>query len=462
MNCSRSLSLLASLAITTIATSTRAQSSLIPPDAPAAAPAAKDSAPPSTRPAADIEVLLKDMSSDDWKLRQQAADAIGDLDPAMLPRLRKAIEATTDVDLHSALLTAVKRVEDKAMIMPSLVTLHLKDAAPLDALNQLAAQLNFDLVADSTDWLGEGKVNIDADHLPFWTVMKMLSPQWPVKVVSMPTDPSRLSLVGTGNNLMNDRSTVAGSFLICPTTLTTNANIDLLPAVPEFKSRSYVLHVAVLAEPKLRASRISLAVKEAIDENGKSLKPAENAAGNPNAVFFNGMQGGTSGQQPALQVRMSPPPDAGKTIAKMSGVVRCRVPTRTQHVEVGDLADGKEHTVDLGGRQLKVTVTATDKQYDVKILMAMGNTNPNDEQSMAMLRDMNLIDADGNSLYRRGISPFGNNARNWVFGATFSREGTAFGRKGKVTGEAVKLVWDVAVETKDMETPFELVNIPIP
>jgi len=459
MNCmprclSRSIVLAAQCVVCSVACSIVCCSAAVvradePTTAPTTVPATQSSASDSLK---KLDKLLAALSSDDWKQRQQAADGLAQLDPILLPRLREAVDATSDSDLRNALLGAMKQIEERTKVGASLVSLNVKDAPAVEVLKSLGAQLSFDLVADNTEWLNDVRVTVSADRQPFWTVMKSLSPQWPVRVATPTSDPTRITLQGVGTNYLNERAAVAGPFLICPVSMQSNGSADLLPAVPVIKFRMISLQLMVLSEPKLHASRITVSIAEALDENGKTLSLPD-AGGR--------MMMGMSAVSPAAMtsVRLSPPADAGKKIAKLTGTIACRIPTRTKHIELADFADGKKHPIDLGGRQVDVTVFSHDKLYDVKLAMPQ-NINPQDELALSQSRDMTLLDAAGHPLFRRSFAQ-AMNGRNWEITVTFAQEGTAIGRSDSVAGEAAKLVWELPVEFKEVQTPFELTNIPL-
>jgi len=415
---------------------------------PSTLPASQPSSQPSK-----VEQLIQALESDDWKVRQQAAESLGNAGPAMLPGLRRIIETTADVELRSTLVAAVKRIEESAMATPSLVTLHAKDTPAVEVLNSLGGQVDFDIVADSTEWLADSKITLDVERQPFWAVMNQLSSQWPVRVAPNPNDVGRLTIFEKGNNYFTERSCVTGPFLVCPMLLQSNSILDLLQPVPQPKYRSLILQLTVLAEPKVRTSRLSLSMKEAVDENGKAFTGVQVPGMVARPQMFPLSQGST------VSLQLTPPADVGRKIARLSGTVSGRVPLTTRQVEVAGISDAAEHAVDLGGRRVKVTVTPREKQYDVKIVLPPG-ANIQDDLSLSQVRDVSLLDAKGVTLFRRNTAQT-MNGRAWQFTITYVRESTAFGRPGKSAGEAAKLVWDLPIDYKDVELPFELSQIPL-
>ncbi len=424
---------------------------------PAADPSTAPTESPSTRPAvvdpaAKLDQILKDLSSDDWKVRQQAADSLLEVDASQLPRLRKLIDDTKDLDLRNTLLATIGRLEERGLISPSLVSLHVKDASAVTTLEALGKQLEFSLVTDSIDWLSSAKLTADIDHQPFWSAMKTLAPQWPVRINPVPNDTGRLRLLNVGNDYLNPNSTVAGPFLICPVSLQSSGSVDLLAPAPAFKFRSFMLQLAVLPEPKLRAARLRVTVTDCIDEKGNKVKTTDD-----NVRI--GIIEMPLSQASTVMLRLYPEGDMGKKIATLSGVIRFRMPVRSRNIEMDDVFNGKEKPIDLGGRQVKVTVTPQEKDFLVKLAIPT-NVSIHDEQSLAAVRDMVLLDAEGNPLFRRGTTQSMVN-RNWEFNTVFAREGISFGPGSKSTGEAAKLVWNIPIESKDIEQPFELKNIQI-
>jgi hypothetical protein len=414
------------------------------------APATRPATQPATRPS--LEQLLVDLSADDWKLRQQAADALGDLDAASLPKLKHAAGTSTDPDIRNALETAIRRIEQTAAASPSMVSLSFKNAPAVDVMNALADQLSYPLAYDGDEWLKNVNLSIDAKDQPFWGVLKQLAPQWTGRPVQTTNDPTRIVFAATGTNYVTARAAVAGPFLVCPVMLMTNGQVDLLGDKPAVKFRNLNLQLMVLAEPKVRLSRLIVTAKQAVDDNGKVIA-LENMSGmQPMTVM---------GTQPMTLLPLRLPGEVGKTLAKLSGVVRARVPSRLRHVEMNDALGGKEQSVDLSGKAVKVLVKQREDLYDVRLQVPTMNGMV-DEATQAVVRDLSVIDAEGRPLARRAFAQTPNVKPNvWEYTVIFTREGTNFGQNARKAGEPAKLIWELAVEPKELDVPFELSNLPI-
>ena len=73
---------------------------------------------------------------------------------------------------------------------------------------------------------------------------------------------------------------------------------------------------------------------------------------------------------------------------------------------------------------------------------------------------MSLLDSAGNPLFRRGTTQ-AMTAQSWEFSTVFARDGISFGPGVKSVGKADKLVWDLPIESKNLEQSFELKDIPL-
>jgi hypothetical protein len=258
-------------------------------------------------------------------------------------------------------------------------------------------------------------------------------------------------LAGTGQNYLGPRSTVAGPFAICPITLNSSATLDLLAEKPQPKFRSMTLQVMILAEPKLRSARFNLIINEAIDETGKNLIAAE-------TTTTVQPLGGT-GQMASIPLRLQGG-EVGKKLTKVSGTLRARVAARSRTIELDDALKAQDKDFDFSGRSMKITVTPKDDLYEVKLkLPNRGNTQ--DETGISLHRDLTMVDADGNALHRRSFQQAHVPPGSWEYTFTFAREGAGFGKQARKTGEPAKLIWNLAVEPKELDVPFELTDIPL-
>jgi hypothetical protein len=407
---------------------------------------------PATQPAG-VDQLLAELSAEDWQTRQRAAEALAQLGTEHLPRLRQLADSTTDPDVRTAIVAAMRRMEETAAASATPLTLDFKDAPAVDVLNAIGKQVSYSIVADSTEWLKDVKVSIDAKDQPFWEVMKQLSAQWPVRPSQQANDPTRIALTNTGQNFLSPRAAVAGPFVICPVMLNSNATIDLLADKPQARFRSMHLQVMVLAEPKVRASRITLTIKTAVDENGKSL------------LTGNGMSTvqptGNIGQMASIPLRVQAAAgEIGKTIIRMTGSIKARVPSRLRYVELDDALNLSNRQIDLSGRQVKVNVRPHDDVYEVK-LQTPNRGGAMDEATTNVYRALSVVDAEGQALYRRSFAQTMVQPNNWEYTLTFARDGSAFGQQNRKTGEPAKLIWDLPVETKDLDVEFVLTDIPL-
>src|SRR4051812_28033025 len=87
-------------------------------------------APATTQSTSEVDTLIHQLSSDNWRQRQAAQERLVVLgDEAREPLARAAKEGADD-ETRSRAESALAQIDENQAIGPSIITLHLKNIAP--------------------------------------------------------------------------------------------------------------------------------------------------------------------------------------------------------------------------------------------------------------------------------------------------------------------------------------------
>jgi hypothetical protein len=355
---------------------------------------------------------------------------------------------------------------------PAVVTIKAKEAPARQVFEDLARQAGAVIPAMPTDLL-EGpalpKVTIDVERQGFWTALKELGRVSGVGPVVNEDDPYPRLVLGAGSGFWEEPHAIAGPVVVFASDISRSATVEL-GKTRHRTQRELNLEMTAFVEPGLRVVWVSpeLEVKEAVDENGKALtaaKPEASASDEPveeDAEFAD--QPGTRVWSWDLLLRLDCPENVGKKLAKLRGVTRIRVATKVSPVEVVDVMKARDVTRTVGGvgftfRNLK----KADIEYVLRISLRRQKT-PAKEWGLLMHSVyngmMSLYDEKGRLVASRCTENGGEYGGQKVDATLrFVREpGVSHGE----AGEPHKLVWEAAVEGKDVAIEFELRDLPVP
>lgn len=341
------------------------------------------------------------------------------------------------------------------VVNASRVTLELKGVAPKAAFAQLAGQSGMLLrpyppnLWESREW---GTVDLSLKDVSFWTAVRELCDKTGLSLqrIGMERD---LYLMQGGNRAFGGYPTSEhGPFLVVAQSLERIHQVDLTRGrEPE---RRCDLRFVLYAEPRITIvkgdSRITII--EGVDENGRKLTPSA-------AVAVSSAQAVRTWMW-AMSAGLTLPEGAGQKIASLKGAVRLQVQTRSLRVEFDDVLTQKDVVRTVAGRKVvfKEAKKAGTETYTVQIEVHRDPGKPAEWNDIDLYSTFRMEDAEGKSLTRRnpgGRGAGGSGVMNIVL--TFGRESWAGG-----AGEPAKLVWDMPLETGEIEVPFEFSDLPMP
>jgi len=413
--------------------------------------------PAATQPtAANIDALIQQLSSEQWRARQQAQERLGEMGDAVVPRLTALARESNDEEVRSRAEAALKQIEANNKTAPTLITLHLKDAPLAAILAEVSRQAKAEIVLwpPLNNQPDQTKLTIDVDRQPFWTVMKEICTQ--AKCSPWPMGQGReITLQRNMDGFGKAPFCQYQCFFVSVESATRSHTVDY--ANPQRVQNNFAVQMKVLADPKLRVLQGpgSLKLEEAVDDNANSLIPP----GSPYEGYSNqGHWIWTMGTPLQYQ------PNLGKKISVLRAKARFVVLEKSETWEIADVLNAKNQEKKIGA-ETKYTFKGLSKvgenQYQAQIVIvntgkAVQGRNLHNDAGMVQ-RNLRLVDAQGRSFTNSGYGGGGGFAQ-----LTYSYTFYANDGRGQNPGEPVKLIWEIPLETKEIIVPIEFKDLPLP
>ena len=414
---------------------------------------------PATRPAAEVEQLIVQLNDDNWRVRQAAQDKLVAIGDPIAARIEQLLEETPEEEVRTRAAAILRQVETHSRLAPTPITLHLKDATPKQAIEQLSQQAKVE-IAVWPDWIwkqAQGNITIDADRQPFWVVLNQVCDQAGLSVQTHGGS-SKITIHSGRNNWSRRPRDVQGCFITTAENATRNHHVDF--GAPENINSSFSLNLRVLVDPKLRVLRAAYTpeVMTAKDENGNSLIRGGFARGED---YRSASWGATWSWD--FSVPLVHAPETGKKIALLKGTLRFLVQEKSDVWEIPDIASVKnaERIIPIGKYIVQELKKNGKENYELKIAI---EHDRNIVTHQNMLTDwsglqaaIRLVDAEGRSYQTSGGGGGGGDGKLQYNLHFFARNDA-----GQTPGDPVKLIWEIPTSTKEMEVPFEFRDLPIP
>ncbi|MDP9173351.1 MAG: hypothetical protein M3O30_05740 [Planctomycetota bacterium] len=466
------LILLAALATAPLPAAVSTEPSTLPATAPSVTTDTSSSAPspatlpaeasaPTTQLSCDVLAAAEDLNSDEFSVRQSAQKKLVDMGDAVEPQLRALLLRDFSHEARARVQAALKQIEDARRIGPASITMHYTNAPLQNVLDDFARQAGADLGcrrAPIVEYAKNKPVTINLDHASFWESLRMIGEVSELRPRFNNNDPQMLLEIapsgGPPMELNGPGSKHAGPFLIVPRMCTINRVVQYTRG--GLNRSNLYLRLTALAEPKIHVINQTNPdwLQECVDEKGHSL-----LADNQTPMFFN------NGREWSweLQCELKELPDMGQKIARLRGELKFVLETKSEVVSINDLAKLGDiaRTVDGNTITLRDFSTANG-QYQLHLSLvgpAAGIQNWN------FLRDVlaaiQVLGDDGEIIHSEGMST---SSGPQGFDITLLYANT--NRNGQGAGVASpiprKLRWDVKLESRLIDVPFELTNLNLP
>ena len=418
---------------------------------------------PSTAPAASaspqaIQQWIDDLASDLAAKRDSAQGALISAGQDSIPALQKLLESTSNPEARDQAKLALKQIEENQRIGVTLVTLHLKDTPAKEAFEALKKQTGMD-IAPSHDQFWDprfnrnsGAVTIDVDRQPYWTVVRELCAQTGLSVDSFGRE---MHLNNGDRGRMKAPMCLQGPFMFLATGSQyyrqTNYGAD------QNRNEQLSIQIMVYPEPKIQLMGYTWnpQITEAVDEKGNSLLISNRGVGPDNWMEHETAH--------TYSIALQPLKDRGQKLAKFKGSIRVRVASQTEKLEIPDVLNGQSTEKTLGGYRIVVKDGKRNGQQG-QVVVEM-------YRQQGWMTRLSRMGAGSDATWPRPdsirfIGPNGQVFRNngWGGGGGDSERkySTSFSIGLLEADEALKLVWEIPTEFKELDLPFDFTDLPLP
>jgi hypothetical protein len=359
---------------------------------------------------------------------------------------------------------ATTRSASTAPALPpvTLVTLHLKDASPREAFEQLFAKSGAQLDVAPPLWtsLGDQKITVDLVDTPFLLALKELCRLTRTQPADSPDGSPTLHMIHDSTTRASSRVTTppavpwvdlpavtVGPFLFAVTSVDIRSHY--LFASAEHPLGQTAINLNAMIEPKfhLYACAGEIEVQEAVDESGKSLLAEQHRhlAPAPSARWTWATRAG---------LILSP---SSHRIAHLRGVLRVQLLSRFATIEVPDLmkAGAVEKTVaDLRCRIGPARTSGTRHDIPLEVFRDEQTLKQWQETSemLRSARSVTILDADGQPI----PTTHGGDYR----GQDSARIHLYVSRRDHAA--PAKLIWQLPEEAEEIAVPIDLKDLPLP
>jgi len=411
-------------------------------DVPSTQPATTQAAQlPTSRPTAEVLALVKDLTSDEYAVRESAQQKLEKFGDPVVPQLRQILDGPLPDEARARIRAAIGHIDEARQFGPSVITLQCHDAPLRNVLEDFAKQADADMGVhrrEIQDYLQSRKISLNLDHANFWTALQAIESVSGLHI--RPDNDGRLILDNMGPSFgqMGDRSLacVAGPCLIVPQSVTLSMQFGQRPVL-------YIQLWAVI-EPKLHVigSVQSAWLRECVDDKGHSLLvplPPGGFGAGPRQWWI------------PLSANLRFVPGMGSKIARLKGELDFSVQLKSEPIEVDNLLSAQNVTRSAAGGTITIERCSLENgQYQLHLLVLAPPASP----IMALLIN----------------NPFGSGYRVLdakdqplqLIGSTRSDDGhgrvtlilTYFANAGGV-GPPKRLKWEITTEARQLTVPFE-------
>ncbi len=420
-----------------------------------------------------LEQAIKDLSSDDWRTREQAGRDLAARGEKALPYLRRALLATDNPEAQRRLSVLVRKMDRERLIEPKRVTFSAKDRTAKEIIDEIAKQTGYkiDFTEQSTT-----KYSFEFNKTPFFEAIDAVAnaagfvvyPEYEDDTIRVYSQDAASPYVA-----------YAGPFRFVATNIQSSRNVQLSGlskrgqnlTVNDYLSFSFQIQ----SEPKNpMIGTMTPEVLEAKDDLGGSLVlPRER-----NSYQSNYLNGGYRGHNGYLSVNLTRGDRTAKTIKTLKGRVGVVLLSGTvPEVVIADPLKVKKKT--FPGRSSEVQLDSVEEDANQKGVYLVNltvkrinneNVDPNnfnvrnDDYMWAnnVHQKLELQDEKGNRFFSYGPQSSTNNGTSVQLVMQFGPDDRRTGRPGAVKpGAPARLILNEWL-TVTHEVTFEFKDIPLP
>lgn len=416
---------------------------------PATAPSTRPSpsaAAASTRPATapstpQIEALLLQLSNPDWRVRDRSVAGLIRIGVPAQPRLQEFIAATQNIEARDRALVVLEQLETLRRLGPSRITLHLKNATPQAAFQELSRQGHVLIRAWRPSlWTNRDypPITLELQDSPFWEAMREVCVASELKPLFDNSDGESLVLQPDLNHDMKCPHTTSGAFTIMLSSLSHRRNIA---AGADQKTGDGELLLSFFVDPRWRV----MGYPGQTDFSAQLPDGTSLFAREPMAIQ------GFREHSPMWLMRgtLEKVPVAAKRLTQVSGSFKVTLLEMSELREINNVMEAGGTLSRCGGHSLQLaSIQKLGEGYKVHCVVTRAGLSDQPWRGEMEGQAIQLIDADGRPLQR-------SETQNQQAGDQVSYD-LSFTPGRNQTKPPAKLAWQIPLEQHELTVSFQL------
>jgi hypothetical protein len=417
----------------------------------------------------DVERMIKDLGSDDWRTREKAGSELAKKGEKALPTMRRAMLNTDSPEVQRRLVVLVRKMDYARLVEPKKVTFSAKDQTAKQLFDEIARQTGYGIQFDGG---GDAKFSFEFDNTPFWKAVDTVANAAGFVVYAESGDQT---IRVYSQDTMNPHVAYAGPFRFLATNINSSRSVQLsgiskrggTPRANEYMNLSFQIQ----SEPKNPMLGYSQPeVLEAKDELGGSLMPPQENRGDYRSSRY--MNQGYRGHNLYGSVNLT----RGDRSASAIKSLKCRMLVMllsgtAPEVSITDPLKVKKKS--FTGRTTQIDLESVETDANQKGIYVVNLTakklapsDPNRGEdynwSNSLWQKLELTDDKGNAYFCYGPNTINNSGSSVQMVLQFGADDRRTGRPApNKLGPPAKLVLTEWL-TVTHEVTFEFKDVPLP
>jgi hypothetical protein len=432
-----------------------------------------DPAAATTRPAS-VDQLIGQLSSPDWAVREDAQTRLVAMGQDAEPQLQQLLAQPPSLEVASRAEAALRQIAENRQGGPSIIQMRFVEAHPKQVFDELFRQARVTPELQPPDlWNAQSwpTISLDVLNQPFWAVMKDLTARTGVRLRSAGRDNRPVLVFGDDDDDWTDAPvSISGPFLIAATRITEIKQMALARPGPGRSNLAVELIVEVEPKLNLLARGGRPRVIEALDEQGRSMQLQVRSDEDDFDLISD------RSRQWRFGVSLFRPGGDSQRIAVLRVATSAVVGVQHESVVIADPLQARNVVRQSAGQELTLREIQVNRpgrgrrgddqgaQYVVSVSVTRLNNN-NGQARLPWSRGaptLRLLDAAGRALTLDDVesrSRDEDEARgNIQYTMTYTQEAGARGQPG----QPAQLIWEVPVQTRQIQIVGEFRDLPLP
>jgi hypothetical protein len=433
-------------------------------------PAATRPSAPATHPSAhptnlEIDRLVRQLGHPAWRVRERAQESLTELGFGAEPRLRELLRSPIDSQARLGVQRALERTAADRRLGATLVSLHVKAAAPQDVFAELARQGQVP-IAPLRDNLWSQRnwpaVTMDVTDRPFWDVVQKVCVAEGLRPLYAGGDEELGRIVLSADVTGEMDKPAAGSDELGKSTGGADGSFLILASGAYRKGpigtdgfADVELRLTFFADPKWRIldhpdETVIHAVR---DDKGRPLpdpEPMKMQAYRPESPVW------------VMHTVLPHFPADATRLGQLKGSFRIALLEQSPVVEIDNVLNVRNVVRRTAGQAIQLReVIRTEKAYTVRLTLTRNCLSPQDWRPARELQGIQLLDAKGRGFVRGASEPVDIGDLVTYDLSFVSVNDPAAAAAADESTLPAKLVCRLPLEARTVTIPFEMHDLPL-